>query len=180
LEIDYGPLAGLIGSWRGDRGLDIAPEPDGPEENPYYETLDFTPIGDVTNYEQQTLVGLRYQQVVSRKSNDKVFHDQTGYWLWDADTGTVMHSLAIPRGVCLIAGGRFEAGDPVVLEVAAGEASPDWPIAESPLMRKNARTLSFLYKAKLEADRLHYAETTVLDIYGRRFDHTDENELSRI
>ena len=34
-DIDYGPLAGLIGVWKGDKGLDVAPEPDGTENNPY-------------------------------------------------------------------------------------------------------------------------------------------------
>ena len=29
--IDYGPLAALIGTWRGDRGMDVAPDPDGGE-----------------------------------------------------------------------------------------------------------------------------------------------------
>ena len=33
-SIDYGPLAGLIGTWKGDKGADIAPEPDGTEESP--------------------------------------------------------------------------------------------------------------------------------------------------
>jgi len=47
--IDYGPLAGLIGRWKGDKGLDVAPAPGGREENPYWETLDFEAIGDVTN-----------------------------------------------------------------------------------------------------------------------------------
>ena len=33
-NVDYGPLAGLIGSWSGDKGTDIAPDPDGTETNP--------------------------------------------------------------------------------------------------------------------------------------------------
>ena len=40
--VDYGPLSKLIGVWKGDKGMDIAPEPDGTEENPYYETITFT------------------------------------------------------------------------------------------------------------------------------------------
>ena len=54
-EVDYGPLAGLIGNWRGDKGMDISPEPDGTEENPYYETLVFEAAGDVGNAGEQTL-----------------------------------------------------------------------------------------------------------------------------
>ncbi len=76
--IDYGPLEFLIGTWEGDKGMDISPEPEGSEASPYYEALSFRPIGDVENAESQVLAILRYQQIVRRKSNDEVFHDQTG------------------------------------------------------------------------------------------------------
>ena len=69
--VDYGPLAGLVGTWKGDKGMDISPEPDGTEENPYYETIEFDAAGDVTNAESQTLAIVRYHQVVKRKSNDE-------------------------------------------------------------------------------------------------------------
>jgi hypothetical protein len=82
--VEYGPLAALVGTWGGDKGLDISPEPDGQEENPYYETIVFEAIGDLTNAEEQKIAMLRYLQIVRRKSNDEVFHDQTGYWMWDA------------------------------------------------------------------------------------------------
>ena len=36
--VDYGPLAALVGTWKGAKGVDRAPEPDGEERNPYYET----------------------------------------------------------------------------------------------------------------------------------------------
>jgi hypothetical protein len=184
MAIDYGPLTGLIGNWKGDKGMDVAPEPDGSEESPYWETIDFEAIGDVTNAESQTLAVLRYHQVVRRKSNDEIFHDQTGYWMWDAATQTVAHSLAIPRAVCVVAGGRYtapaDASGPVVLEVAAKLGDAEWGIAQSPFMRDKAKTVEFRYRATLEGDRLHYAETTVVDIYGNSFDHTDENELARI
>jgi hypothetical protein len=184
MAIDYGPLTGLIGSWKGDKGMDVAPEPDGNEENPYWETLDFEAIGDVTNAESQTLAVLRYQQIVRRKSNDEVFHDQCGYWMWDAATQTVAHSLTIPRAVAVVAGGQYsapaDASGPVVLEVAADFGHSDWGIAQSPFMCAKAKTVEFRYRATLEGDRLHYAETTVVEIYGKTFDHTDENELVRV
>ena len=46
-------------------------------------------------------------------------------------------------------------------------------------MRDHARTLEFRHKLSIRGDELTYAETTVLDIYGRKFDHTDENVLVR-
>jgi hypothetical protein len=181
-EIAYGPLGQLVGIWRGDKGMDVAPEPDGQEENPFYETITFEAVGDVTNAEKQNLAALRYHQVVSRKSNDQVFHNETGYWMWDAEQGVVMQALTIPRGVCLIAGGTFHEsgqGGPVVLEVRASIDDADWRIVQSPFMRDNARTLEFDHKITAAADTLVYEETTVVDIYGNRFDHTDENTLTR-
>lgn len=182
-DIDYGPLTGLIGTWQGDKGMDVAPEPDGKEESPYFETITFTPIGDVTNAEEQVLVGLRYQQVVSRRSNNKVFHDQCGYWMWDKATGTISHSLLIPRAVGVIAGGvaKTEAGSSAVtFEVKAGLHNPDWSIVQQPFMRDKAKTVAFNAKFTVEGDVLTYTETTVLDIYGKKFQHTDGNTLRRV
>ena len=178
-QINYGPLESLIGTWEGDKGMDISPEPDGTEENPYYETLVFTPIGDVENAESQVLTILRYQQIVRRKSNDEVFHDQTGYWTWDAQEGVVMQSVVIPRAVCVLAGGRYTGkGSPVKLAVAAKLDDPDWGIIQSPFMRDQAKTVAFRHDLTVADGVLSYSETTSLEIYGRSFEHTDENQLS--
>jgi len=182
--IDFGPLVRLVGVWKGDKGLDVAPEPEGSEENPYRETLTFEVVGDVTNAGTQTLAVVRYHQVVARKSNNEVFHDETGYWMWDAETDTVMHSLVIPRAVALLAGGTVAPADNrdelCVLSVSARLDDPDWGIVQSPFMRDNARTVEFRHDITIAGNTLSYKETTVLDIYGRRFDHTDENELQRV
>ncbi|MCP4301665.1 MAG: FABP family protein [Gammaproteobacteria bacterium] len=180
--IAYGPLASLPGIWKGDKGMDIAPEPDGQEENPFYETITFEAIGDVTNAEKQHLAALRYHQVVSRKSNHEVFHNETGYWMWDAEQGVIMQALTIPRGISLLAGGTFREsvqGEQIVLEVRASIDDADWGIVQSPFMRDNAKTLKFDHKITIQGDTLVYDETTVLDIFGSRFDHTDENTLVR-
>jgi len=79
--IDYGPLQTLIGVWKGDKGLDVAPEPNGSEDNPYHETITYEAVGDVKNAGSQCLVAIRYHQVVQRKSNGETFHDQIGYWM---------------------------------------------------------------------------------------------------
>lgn len=182
MDIDYGPLAGLIGTWKGDKGLDVAPEPDGVEETPYYEVIVFEAAGDVENYVVQRLAIVRYHQVVMRKSNGEVFHDQLGYWLWDRASKTVIQTLTIPRGVCVTAGGTAtgSAPGPIVLEVRAALGDRDWPVAQSPFMRDHASTVAFHHTLTLEGDRLRYAETTTLDIYGQpRFAHEDANELQR-
>ncbi len=181
--VDYGPLALLIGDWEGDKGLDVAPEPAGREENPYSETLSFTAIGNAVNAGTQKLAVLRYQQIVRRKADGEIFHDETGYWMWDADNATLMHSLAIPRAVCVLAGGSWptadNSADRVVLSVAAKLDDPDWGIIQSPFMRDHARTLEFRHEIVVEKDQLTYRETTLLDIYGKTFEHTDGNELTR-
>jgi hypothetical protein len=180
--IDYGPLAALVGEWRGDKGMDVSPEPDGTEENPYFETIRFEAAGDVTNAEEQVLAIVRYHQVVSRKSNGEVFHDQIGYWTWDPATRTVAQSLLIPRVVAVLAGGTFagEASGPhIALVVRAAKGDPDWGIIESPFMRDRASTRTFEHRVEIDGDRMRYTEFTGLEIYGRSFEHTDENELTR-
>ncbi|NKB20709.1 MAG: DUF1794 domain-containing protein [Alphaproteobacteria bacterium] len=183
-EFDYGPLTGLIGVWKGDKGIDIAPEPDGTENNPYYETITYTAIGDVENAEEQLLTCLHYTQVVQRKSNDKVFHHQTGYWMWDAAAKIVMHSLQIPRAVSVLAGGKctwavHHEGE-AILDVSASADHDTWKIIESPFMAQKASTRSFSQKVVVGEHEMSYGQTTLVDIYGRKqFVHTDENTLTR-
>jgi hypothetical protein len=180
--IDYGPLACLVGVWTGSEGMDVAPEPDDDEYNPYYESLSFEAAGDVTNAEEQTLSVVRYHQVVRRKSTDKVFHDQVGYWLWDPATSVIVQTLTIPRAVTLLAGGKAEIdGDSTVFEVRAVDGDADWGIVQSPFMQEKARTVEFRHRVSVTGDRLVYEETTVLDIYGKkRYEHTDGNTLQRL
>ena len=47
-------------------------------------------------------------------------------------------------------------------------------------MRDNARSVEFRHQIEVKPDRLSYQETTVLEIYGKTFEHTDENELHRV
>jgi len=182
-SLDYGPLKGLIGLWKGNKGLDVAPKSAGTAENPYYETIAYTAIGDVTNAESQVLSVVRYHQVVYHQSNNEVFHDETGYWMWDPKSKIVMHSLVIPRGVCVLAGGEYKSPTssegPVEIEVFASLNDENWGIVQSPFMQKTASTTEFRHKLTLTDDKLSYSETTMLEIYGKSFEHTDQNELIR-
>ncbi|MFQ5718557.1 MAG: heme-binding beta-barrel domain-containing protein [Acidobacteriota bacterium] len=182
-DIDYGPLGGLIGTWTGDKGMDLAPEPDGTEENPYFESIVFEAAGDVKNAESQVLAIVRYHQNVRRKYDRKVFHDQVGYWTWDAAAGTLAHSFTIPRRVCVLAGGKHsgeaDADGSMTLRVSARLDDAAWSIVQSPFMLDKARTLAFEHELTVKADRIVYSQTTRLEIYGRTFDHTDTSELVR-
>lgn len=181
IEINYGPLKEFIGVWEGDKGMDIAPESDGTEENPYYETITITADGDLTNAESQVLSVLHYRRIVRRKSNDGIFHDQTGYWMWDAKTNVIIHSLNIPRAVSLLAGTtlteeNYKDGK-LSFEIEAGIDNKDWGIIQSPFMKEKALTKNYRQVIEIENGKMTYAETTMLDIYGREFEHTDKNEL---
>jgi hypothetical protein len=180
-DMDYGPLSCLIGTWKGDSGTDVAPEPDGPEKSAFYEVITIEPAGDVDNADEQELMILRYHQAVFRKSNDKQFHDQVGYWLWDQASGEVIQTLTIPRAVTLLAGGAATVeGDTTTIEVASRDGDPQWGIVQSPFMQNKARTESFTHKVTVTGDTMTYFETTLVDIYGQEnFEHTDGNTLQR-
>ena len=180
-NINYGPLHQLIGSWRGDRGLDISPEPDGDDKNAYYDEMTFIPSGATDNAEEQYLVSVRYHQIVRKRSNGKIFHDQIGHWIYEPATGLIMHSLTIPRGVCLLAGGSAaQDGDETVFNVEAKAGSDSFGITQSPFMLQKARTEAFAMRLKVSGDQLSYQETTSLDIYGRKFEHIDSSSLIRV
>ncbi|MEN8123657.1 MAG: heme-binding beta-barrel domain-containing protein [Bacteroidota bacterium] len=180
---DYGPLELLFGTWKGDKGIDFAPEPDEDATSDYYETITFERAGDVDNADEQVLAIARYHISVRRKKNDETFHDQVGYWLWDKENKTIMNSLTIPRGLCVLAGGMFDfkkgKNSQVTFNVAA-KLDEEWGITQSPFMRDNAKTLEFSQKLTVSNEVLSYSQTTVLDIYGRIFNHTDENTLKKV
>lgn len=181
VEVNYGPLAALVGVWKGDKGMDIAPESDGTEENPYYETITIDEGGDLTNGEEQVLSVLFYRRIVKRKSDGGIFHDQTGYWMWDAKENVIMFSLNIPRAVSLLAGTKlndsnYKSGK-LSIDISAGIENEDWGIVQSPFMKQKALTKAYRQELTIENGVMKYAETTMLDIYGREFEHTDKNEL---
>lgn len=179
--INYGPLAALVGTWEGDKGVDRAPEPDGEERSPYYETIVFEAAGLVTNAEKQTLAIVRYHQVVSRKSNNEVFHDQTGYWLWDCADNSIVETFTIPRGVALVAVGTLAPTDSPDQEMVFNVVAGPEGIVQAPFLFKQARTTRFSHTITVKGDQMRYTETTVLDIYGKKsYDHVDLNTLSRI
>ena len=138
-------------------------------------------IGDVTNAEEQTLVGVHYRQIVTRKSTGKIFHDETGYWMWDAETETIMHSLVIPRAVCVLAGGRYtgekDTKGRLIFHVEARADDEKWKIIESPFMKEKASTTAFSHKLIFGNGSMSYSETTIVDIFGKTFEHIDENDL---
>ena len=174
---NLGPLTGLAGLWEGRRGLDVKPKADGPKEQDYVERIDMQPIDPQTNG-PQLLYGLRYRVFVTKPEQVKTYHEQVGYWLWEPATGTVLHTLTIPRGQTAMARGKV-APDAREFELVA-EARD---IVSTPFLDHAFRTVEFRIKVTRHEDgRWSYDEDTVLMIRGRDepFHHRDRNTLTRI
>lgn len=178
MTVDYGPLAGLIGTFKGEKGLDIAPDPDGVEENHFYETIVFSEAGYAVNAEEQKLATLHYHLIVNRKGDDAVIHNQTGYWMWDKDKDEVYQSIAVPRAVCVLAAGKAEADENT--QTIINVSTDDSGVIQSPFMHKKAKTTSFKHTLAIKGDEIHYHQTTMVDIYGNSFEHTDTNTLQKV
>jgi hypothetical protein len=105
-----------------------------------------------------------------------------GYWLWEPATKTVVHTLTIPRGQVVVAGGMAEP-DATEFEVAAAVGSGVYGISAVPFIDRAFRTLSYRLKVTTRADgRWSYDGNAVLEIPDRAepFEHTDTNTLTRV
>jgi len=180
---ELGPLSGLAGIWEGEKGSDTSPDDDRvtQEINKYRERITFDPTGLVANHEQQ-LQGLRYTTTAWRLGEDDPFHEEVGYWLWDAEAKQVMRAFIVPRGVSLIAGGTAEA-EASSFELVAEVGSETYGICSNRFLDAEFKTVRYELKfEKTSADTIHYLEDTVLQIKGVKdlFHHTDENTLTRV
>lgn len=176
-----GPLTGMAGIWQGERGLDVKPKAEGPKKQAFVERIELQPIDPQTNG-PQLLYGLRYHTHVTKPGQVKTYHDQVGYWLWEPATGTVMHTLTIPRGQTAMAVGQARA-DATSFELVATRGLETYGICSNPFLEYAFRTDEFRIKVTINPDGTwSYDEDTVLIIPGRAepFHHTDRNTLTRI
>lgn len=178
---NLGPLRGLIGTWEGAEGLDVAAGPSGPKETPYRERATFEPVGPVVNG-SQVLYGLRYTMVAWPLGEQDPFHEELGYWLWDAQAGQVMRCFMIPRGVTVIACGAA-APDATSFELRAEAGAPASGILTNPSRAGALKTVRYSVEVSIgPGERFGYSEDSVLQIEGREelFHHTDRNTLARV
>ena len=175
---NLGPLAPLAGTWEGS-GVDRHPVAAGAKTEAYRERIVFEVIDPQTNG-PQLLYGLRYHVHIN---NDELltFHDQVGYWLWEPATGTILQTLAIPRGQVALARGTAEP-DARTFTVKATLGSPTAGIVSGRFLDENFRTLEYTLTIMVNADSFTYEEDTVLLVAGRPepFHHTDRNTLRRV
>lgn len=178
----FGPLAGLIGDWEGDEGLDVSyhHSVDRVVETPYREKASFKPFGPVDNG-SQALYGLDYKSAMWRGDEEDPFHTEVGYWLWDGGSGQVMRAFVIPRGSAILAGGAATA-DATTFTMKAEAGDKTYGMATNPYLVERAMCVSYEVTVTVDGDRFTYEEDSVLKMTEVEdlFHHTDRNTLRRV
>lgn len=177
-----GPLARLVGTWEGDRGVDLSyHHAEGePVETPFRERTTFSAFGPVDNGDQH-LYGLDYRTAAWRGDEVDPFHTEVGYWLWDADAGQVMRCFVIPRGSVVLAGGDAAATDST-FTMRAAVGSEEYGVLSNRYLRSNARCIAYEVTITTTGDTFSYEEDTVLEMkeFDEPYHHTDANTLRRV
>ena len=189
--LGLGPLAGLIGVWEGNSGTDISPGlPDRKmtdTEKNYHERWAFELVSPAVQNHDQKLRQVvcdtnawRGSSSTAGKKAGEPFHGQRGYWIWDAATGMVLNSFAVPRGIVINAGGTVQPGA-TSFELVAEAGSETYGICQNPYLIENFKVVRYILKLKLNGDgSLDYEQDTQLEIKGRGLlHHTDANHLKR-
>lgn len=178
---NLGPLRAMAGIWQGVRGLDVKPKAEGPKKQAFVERFELQPIDPQTNG-PQLFYGLRYHTHITKPEQSKTYHDQVGYWLWEPATGTVIQTLAIPRGQIAMAVGHA-AADATQFELVAQRESTTYGICSNPFLEHAFKTVEYRIQVTLHPDGTwSYDEDTVMVIRGQTepFHHTDRNTLHKI
>lgn len=183
---EWGPLAGLAGTWEGNDGLDVSfHNVEGAVgETGYLEKVEFKPFGPVENG-KQVLFGLDYRMAAWRHGEEQAnpFHTEIGYWLWDAAAEQVMRCFMVPRGAVVIAGGSSEA-DSREFTLRASLGQPTYGILENLYLNAHASTRQYEVTVTVhDDDRWSYREDTLVVLEamgGPELHHTDQNTLRKV
>jgi len=178
---EWGPLAGLIGEWEGDVGLDVSFHNVEGEvgETKYTEKVTMKGFGPVDNGTQH-LYGLDYRMAAWRAGEENPFHTEVGYWLYDAETKQVMRCFMVPRGSTLIAGGTAEP-NATTFSMEANVGDETYGILSNKYLAEKARTQKYTCTITVNGDTWSYDEcTTYNHAIGGVVAHTDRNTLRRV
>jgi len=178
---NLGPLRALAGVWRGEKGVDVNPKADGPETRNFIDHIELQPIDPQTNG-PQLFYGLRYHQHVVTPDEAGTYHDQTGYWLWEPATETIIQTLSIPRGQIAMAVGRASK-DATHFELVAKRGETTFGICSNPFLEEAFKTLAYRIAVTVRPDGTwSYDEETTLLIKGaeKPFAHRDRSALVQI
>lgn len=178
---NLGPLAALAGTWQGNQGIDISRIHSKETETKFREKIVFQPLGPVNNGPQE-LYGLRYSMTAWRLGEDEGFHEELGYWLWDAENKQVLRCFMVPRGVVINAGGAAEA-DSKNFHMEAEVGSETYGILSNKFLDETYKTKKYVLDVTIHDDgKFSYKQDTQLWIPVNEaiFHHTDENTLEKV
>ena len=179
---EWGPLAGLIGEWEGEGGVDHAFKHSAEIvfDTTYREKCTMKPFGPVDNG-SQSLYGLDYKSAMWRDDEENPFHTEVGYWLWDAATGEVMKGFVVPRGIVVLAGG-FTTADAKVFTMKAALGDSKYAIGENTYLAANASSTSYEVTITVGDGTFGYDQTTWLNMkeFAEPFPHTDHHSMTRV
>lgn len=187
-----GPMAGLIGVWEGNDGIDISPGmPDQTvtdTETGYRERWELELVSPAVNNHDQKLRQLKFFTSAWRAdpspaghTGGEPFHGQFGYLVWDATSKQLVHSFAVPRGIVINAGATVEP-DAKSFELVAKSGSETYGICQNQELLKNFKVVRYVLTITLnDDDSIDYEQDTQLQMPGRElFHHTDANHLERL
>ncbi|TNF25325.1 MAG: FABP family protein [Deltaproteobacteria bacterium] len=182
---NYGPLAFFIGNWKSEgwTGDNVAPDPDRNTENTSFrQETSFDPIGDVENHEQ-LLYALRYRTTAWEEGDDEdPFHEEVGYFIWDAERKQVMKSFIVPRGIAVNAGGDAQE-DSKEFFLQADCGSETYGVCSNKFLDEEFKTVRYEVKfTKIDDNTFSYDEDTIIKMKGRDelFHHTEKNVMKRL
>jgi hypothetical protein len=178
---NLGPLTEMAGIFEGRRSLDINPKAAGPERQEFIERVDLQPIDPQANG-PQLFYGLRYHTRIVKPGEVETFHDQVGYWLWEPATGSLIQTVAIPRGQTAMALGSA-AKDATVFELVATSGAATNGICSNPFLESAFKTLEYRIRITINPDSSWaYDQDTMLMVRGQSepFRHTDRNVLTKV
>lgn len=77
----------------------------------------------------------------------------------------------------VLATGAFAENSAITFAVKASIDKANWQLIQSPFMQKNAKMTEYFQQLILTENKLSYTQSMILDIYGKVFEHTDQNSL---
>ena len=106
-------------------------------------------MGQVNNHEQ-TLYGLRYSLTAWRIGSEYAFHEDRGFFFWDAKNKQAMCCATVLRGNSFIAGGTVEP-DAKKFDLAADIASETYGICSNKFLNEEFKTVCFEMKITIHS-----------------------------
>lgn len=169
-------------TWIG-QGEDTFPTAQGPVVTAYTETMTMGAPFQMLNGDPKTgqkLLCVQYYTQLLNASSGAPMHQETGYWMLSYMDATFRKAVSIPRGIDILAGGTYllSKEEGLVMIAAAKAGDRIYGILNEPYLSKNAPTQRFTTNMSQTIQTYSYFETSVLNIMGKNFDHTDEAVLT--